>query len=150
MCFPVQYLQGYTQCNCRHLKMGKLHTCALVRRKSLIFPICQLRDWLLNCDIWFIFVSDLRYCCRTGGCIGQGSPSSLGPQDHRPLPRSQSLGLYQLVARRSGLQCHHSSQSSRSGRVEKAWPASSPREDWLSLPCHGERVWCDATSRSRR
>ena len=28
--------------------MGKLHTCALVCRKSRIFPICQLRDWLLN------------------------------------------------------------------------------------------------------
>ena len=152
---------GKLQSSCKlyywHYQTGKWVKKAVFREifttiRTLCLSVKENWAGLFKIDysIVLIFVSDLRYDGRTGGCIGQGSPSSVGPKDHRPVPRRQSLGLYQFVARRYGLQCHYSSQSSRSCRVEKAWPTSSPREDWHSLPCHGERVWSDATSRSRR
>ena len=57
--------------------------------------------------LFFFSFSDLGHCCWSGGPVGEGSPSAMGPEDNTQVPRSQRPRLHPVMAGRTRLQCHH-------------------------------------------
>ena len=98
----------------------------IFRRITIITNVNQY--WL-----FFFSFSDLGHCCWSGGPVGEGSPSAMGPEDNTQVPRSQRPRLHPVMAGRTRLQCHHPQK-----QVIKSYPNRVLSTKSLFLPsCEG-------------
>lgn len=78
------------------------------------------------------------------------SPPEMGPQVHRQISWRSRQRLYIVVARRSRLHRHHSSQPTRLDRLARSPPETNQRAPGDSFPCRRQGVRRDEIIGSTR
>lgn len=95
--------------------------------------------------------TDFWHCCRLGAQHDRSrGPHAMGAQIYRPISWSARQWLYIVVARRSRLHRHHSSQSTRLDRLAWRSPETNARTLGDRFPRCGQGVWSDEVAGSTR